>query len=149
MIQRKKSCVCDGSMQCRSSRKLSRSPLLSPDFWEGVKIPKYKFSEYWDSQTQEPIAMCKKSASATELGSVCWTRVSWCRTSAGYDWNHFPPQQLSQRNCVTQLKLYTLDKLSSTIFCCLCVCEWGIGNTRPNLHFSNVYRHKSPLLSHA
>ena len=25
-------------------------------------------------------------------------------------------------NCVTQLKLYTLDKLSSPLFCCLCVC---------------------------
>ena len=25
--------------------------------------------------------------------------------------------------CVAQLKLYTLDKLSGTIFCCLCVCE--------------------------
>ena len=38
--------------------------------------------------------------------------------------------------CVTQLKLYTLNKLSSTIFCCLCVCVcvWGIGVTRPNLH---------------
>ena len=27
-------------------------------------------------------------------------------------------------NCVTQLQLYTLDKLSSTIFGCLCMCEW-------------------------
>ena len=25
-------------------------------------------------------------------------------------------------NCVTQLKLYTLDKLSNPLFCCLCVC---------------------------
>ena len=49
---KKKSCFCDDSMQCRSSWKLSRSPLLSPDF----EIPKYKFSEYWDCQTQEPIA---------------------------------------------------------------------------------------------
>ena len=45
-------------------------------------------------------------------------------------------------NCVTQLKRYTLDKLSSTIFCCLSVCLWGIGDTRPNLHFFNIYRHK-------
>ena len=37
--------------------------------------------------------------------------------------------------CVTQLKLYTLGKLSSPIFCCLSVCLWGIGNTRLNLHF--------------
>jgi len=26
-------------------------------------------------------------------------------------------------SCVTQLELYTKDKLSSTIFCCLSVCE--------------------------
>ena len=33
-------------------------------------------------------------------------------------------------NCVTQLKLDTVEKLSSSIFCCLS----GIGVTRPNLH---------------
>ena len=38
-------------------------------------------------------------------------------------------------NCVTQLKLYTGYKLSSSIFCCLWVSMSGIGNTRPNLHF--------------
>ena len=38
-------------------------------------------------------------------------------------------------HCVTQLKLYTLYKLSSHIFCCLWVSESGIGVTRPNLHF--------------
>ena len=36
--------------------------------------------------------------------------------------------------CVTQLKLYTVDKLSSSIFP-LWVSVSGIGNTRPNLHF--------------
>ena len=34
-------------------------------------------------------------------------------------------------NCVTQLKLYTVDKLSSSIFCCVS----GIGVTRPNLPY--------------
>ena len=29
------------------------------------------------------------------------------------------------------------------------VCVRGIGVTRPNLHFFNIYRHKIPLLSHA
>ena len=52
--------------------------------------------------------------------------------------------------CMTQLKLYTFD---SWVALNSVVCEWvsvsGIGNTRPNLHFSNIYRHKSPLLSHA
>ena len=30
----------------------------------------------------------------------------------------------------------------------MCVSEWEISVTRPNLHFFNTYRHKSPLLSH-
>ena len=52
-------------------------------------------------------------------------------------------------NCVTQLKLQDLDKLSSSIFC---VCEWVSEcvrdrNDRPNLHFFNIFRYKSPLLS--
>ena len=38
---------------------------------------------------------------------------------------------LSINYCVTQLKTYTLYKLSSPIFCCLL----RIGNTRPNLPF--------------
>ena len=42
-------------------------------------------------------------------------------------------------NCVTQLQLYTLDKLSSPIFCCLSVCLWGIGYTLPSLHFSPLH----------
>ena len=29
-------------------------------------------------------------------------------------------------HCVTELKLYTLDKLSSAIFCCLCVSEGSV-----------------------
>ena len=43
---------------------------------------------------------------------------------------------------MTQLKLKTLDKQNSTIFCCLCVCLLGIGDTRPNLSFFNIYRRK-------
>ena len=33
-------------------------------------------------------------------------------------------KQHPSKYCVTQLKLYTLDKLSRTIFCCLCVRHW-------------------------
>ena len=43
--------------------------------------------------------------------------------------------------CVTQLKLYTVDKLSSPIFCCL----WGIGVTRPNLHFFQYIQANKPF----
>ena len=46
-------------------------------------------------------------------------------------------------DCVTQLKLYTVDKLSSSTFCCLSVCVSGIGNTWPNLHFfQNIQAYK-------
>ena len=51
------------------------------------------------------------------------------------------------KNCVTQLKLYILDELSSPIFCCLSVSVSGNGNTWPDLHFFNIYKHKNPLLS--
>ena len=49
-------------------------------------------------------------------------------------------------NCVTQLMLYTGDKLSSTIFCCLSVCEVSITPDQIST-FSNIYRHTSPLLT--
>ena len=40
---------------------------------------------------------------------------------------------VTKENCVTQLMIYTGDKLSSTIL--LSVSVSGIGNTQPNLHF--------------
>ena len=46
--------------------------------------------------------------------------------------------------CVTQLKLHTLDNLSSTIFCCLRVCEWvSEASVSPDQTstFANIYRH--------
>ena len=45
--------------------------------------------------------------------------------------------------CVTQLKLYIFDKLSSTIFCCLSVSQASVTPDQ-NSTFSNKYRHKSP-----
>ena len=51
-------------------------------------------------------------------------------------------------NCVTQLNLDTVEKLSSPIFCCLCVSLSGIGNTRSSFRIFNIYRHKSTLLTH-
>ena len=49
-------------------------------------------------------------------------------------------------NCVTQLKLDTGEKLSSTIFCCLCVSEASVSPDQIST-FSNIYRHTSPLLT--
>ena len=48
-------------------------------------------------------------------------------------------------NCVTQLMLYTGDKLSSTIFC-LWVCQASVTPDQIST-FSNIYRHTSPLLT--
>ena len=49
-------------------------------------------------------------------------------------------------NCVTQLKLDTVENLSSSIFCCLCVCEASVTPDQMST-FSNIYRHTSPLLT--
>ena len=49
-------------------------------------------------------------------------------------------------NFVTQFKLFTLDKLSSAIFCCLSVCQASVTPNQIST-FSNIYRHTSPLLT--
>ena len=53
---------------------------------------------------------------------------------------------VTKENCVTQLMLYTGDKLSSTIFCCLWVCQASVTPDQISA-FSNIYRHTSPLLT--
>ena len=49
-------------------------------------------------------------------------------------------------NCVTQLMLYTGDKVSSSIFCCLWVCQASVTPDQIST-FSNIYSHTSPLLT--
>ena len=51
---------------------------------------------------------------------------------------------LKGRDCVTQLKLDTVEKLSSPIFC-LWVSVWGIGNAWPNLHFFQYIQAYKPI----
>ena len=58
----------------------------------------------------------------------------------------FGPKLLLTPHCVTQLKLYTGYKLSSTIFCCLWVCEASVSPDQIST-FSNIYRHTSPMLT--
>ena len=53
-------------------------------------------------------------------------------------------------NCVTQLKLDTGEKLSSSIFCCLSVSQSvSEASVSPDQisTFSNIYRHTSTLLT--
>ena len=50
----------------------------------------------------------------------------WCASSRA------PP---ADYYCVTSAPILLLRSLSSTIFSCLSVSEWGISVTRPNLHF--------------
>ena len=47
---------------------------------------------------------------------------------------------------VTQLKLYTLYKLRSSIFCCLSVCQGSVSPDQIS-SFSNIFRHISPMLT--
>ena len=84
---------------------------------------------------------------------ICTYRESWCcwlyhcliksLTAGGgtiWEW----PVSAPSTHCVTQLMLYTGEKLSSPIFWCLSVCVSGIGNTWPNLHFfqyMQAYKH--------
>jgi len=49
-------------------------------------------------------------------------------------------------HCVTQLMLYTGEKLSSSIFWCLWVCQASVTPSQIST-FSNIYRHTSPLLT--
>ena len=55
-------------------------------------------------------------------------------------------RSMTSINCVTQLKLYTVDKLSGPIFYCLSVCEALVTPDQIST-FSNIYRHTSPLLT--
>ena len=70
------------------------------------------------------------------------------RQHAGDDSNSFVCHMCYVRkpNCVTQLKLDTVEKLSSSIFCCLCVCEASVTPDQIST-FSNIYRHTSTLLT--
>ena len=54
--------------------------------------------------------------------------------------------QIMDTFCVTQLKLHTVDKLSSSIFCCLSVCQASVWPDQIST-FSNIYMHTSPLLT--
>ena len=49
-------------------------------------------------------------------------------------------------HCVTQLKHCTLDKLSSSIFCCLRGCEGSVTPNRISTCF-NIYSHESPIVT--
>ena len=60
---------------------------------------------------------------SVEVGLLSQTYIlcswKWCVTK----WVRHRQKKV---NCVTELKLYTLDKLSSTIFCCLCVFKGSV-----------------------
>ena len=54
--------------------------------------------------------------------------------------------EMSLNYCVTQLKLNTVCKLSSTIFCCLHMCQASATPDQIST-FSNIYRYTSPILT--
>ena len=63
-------------------------------------------------------------------------------------WRNFlwPLIVMFKANFTYGLKLYTFDKLSSSIFCCLWVCQASVTPDQIST-FSNIYRHTSPLLT--
>ena len=69
------------------------------------------------------------------------------QTRASQSWDLLRPSRPAVvYNCVTQLMLYTGDKLSSPIFCCLWVSQASVSPVQIST-FSNIYRHTSPLLT--
>ena len=93
---------------------------------------------------------------------MCWLDISWfslwslvtahCIEILDKD---FSPQVIQKvlsivceilKHCVTQLMLYTGEKLSSPIFCCLSVCQASVSPDQIST-FSNIYRHTSPMLT--
>ena len=53
--------------------------------------------------------------------------------------NNFSASKWFSSHCVTQLKLDTGEKLSSSIFCCLSVCQASVSPDQIST-FSNIYR---------
>ena len=95
-----------------------------------------------------PTSCCEGKLSAMWAG---WFFASsppppFPRSSPQASWGSWEPGKISKRNCVTQHKFHIFDKLSSTIFCCLSVCEASVTPDQIST-FSNIYRHTSPMLT--
>ena len=69
---------------------------------------------------------------------------SWHQSSEGTSQNK--ENLFNQLHCVTQLKLDTGEKLSSTIFCCLSVSEALVTPDQIST-FPNIFRPTNPLLT--
>ena len=104
--------------------------------WEGCHNYVYKTL----LKKLKPVNMCQKSwFENCQPGRVVLARVHRHLAGSQGDLN-----RECYCHCVTQLSS-TIYRIYSVV----CVCVLGIGDSRPNLHFFNTYRHKSPLLSQA
>ena len=97
------------------------------------------------------LVVCRTAKRKRPLVCFGWFAVSASFPQRGLAYVTTQPQPLwdhssSNFHCVTQLKLDTGEKLSSTIFCCLCVSEASVSPDQIST-FSNIYRHTSPLLT--
>ena len=125
-------------------------------------------SNLWPSETKQWFHhyWCWTKLSITDMHCTVRVRTQFWKFEVGsllissrdegyrqFYWTRFfysPPStevvESERGNCVTQLKLDTVEKLSSSIFCCLCVCEASVTPDQIST-FSNIYRHTSPLLT--
>ena len=109
--------------------------------WGPPETPRTIFD---GSKGVELVPTCETQCST--LFNRCSTQIGLWPNIAKYGqkWLFFG------HNCVTQLKLDTVEKLSSSIFCCLSVSQSvSEASVSPDQisTFSNIYRHTSTLLT--
>ena len=83
------------------------------------------------------LCFSSKGWETLEGGQRYWGEIDLFKQRKEIDWNTFDQWLLTKNNrntllcfvlvdCVTQLKLYNFDKLSSPLLCCVSVSEWDV-----------------------
>ena len=109
-------------------------------------LPLYACNLRWDKPACIIIIWCF---------DFCWCNLSndsnpmnivmfWWQTVLV--WNKNAAIATKMMSFITQLKLDTVEKLSSPIFCCLSVCQASVTPDQIST-FSNIYTHTSTLLT--
>ena len=99
VVNYRKVWITSSSLQCNEAQGVLEPRLVEPSqFLETlvIALTKWAFSDFWNHLRKD---------------------LFW-----GFWWLKWINVAFENFDYVTQLKLFTLDKLSSTIFCCLCLC---------------------------